>query len=56
MATRPCLSELAVRPRRLLGFDGTTGGVPGSLTVLEDLRGNGHPPATELCLPGESRK
>jgi hypothetical protein len=28
MATRPCLIELAVRPRRLFGFDGTAGGEP----------------------------
>src|SRR6516162_6994237 len=56
MATRPCLSELAVRPRRLFGFDGTAGGVPGSQTVLEDLGVDGHPPATALRLLGESGK
>src|SRR5262245_49422897 len=53
MATRPCLSELAVRPRRLFGFDGTAGGVPGSGTVLDE---DGHPPATALRLLGESGK
>src|SRR6516165_9550292 len=56
MATRPCLSELAVRPRRLFGFDGTAGGVPGSQTVLDDLGVDGHPPATAPRLLGESGK
>src|SRR5262249_9198499 len=56
MATRPCLSELAVRPRRLFGLDGTAGGVPSLPTVLEDLRPDGHPPATARRLLGESGK
>jgi hypothetical protein len=54
--TRPCLSELAARPRRLFGFDGTAGGVPGSQTVLDDLGVDGHPPATAARLLGESGK
>jgi hypothetical protein len=54
MATRPCLSELAVRPRRLFGFDGTAGGVPRLHTVLYDLREDGHPPATAPRFLGES--
>ena len=37
MATRPCLIGLrALRPRRLFGFDGTTGGAPSSPTVFKD--------------------
>src|SRR5262249_20500643 len=56
MATRPCLSELAVRPARLFGFDGTAGRVPSLATVLEVLREDGHPPATAPRLLGESGK
>src|SRR5262249_59632760 len=56
MATRPCLSELALRPRRLFGFDGTAGGGASLPTVLDDLREDGHPPPTARRLLGESGK
>src|SRR5690606_33373753 len=62
--TRPCLIGLALRPRRLFGFDGRTGGAPGSPTVLLDPGDLGHPPAAatatlppcaDLKLQGDTR-
>ena len=43
--TRPCLSEL-LRPWRLSGFEGTTGGAPISPTVSNDPGVCGLPPVT----------
>src|SRR5208282_691814 len=42
----PCASGLAVRPKRLFGFDGTAGENPRSPTGLASLGGFGLSPAT----------
>src|SRR5689334_11517319 len=56
MATRPCLIGLrALRPRRLFGLDGTTGGAPRSPTVFKDPGHIGLPPATAIRILCESR-
>src|SRR5262245_51133939 len=47
MVTLPCLIGLrALRPRRLFGFNGLTGGAPNSPTVFKDPGRFGHPPVT----------
>ena len=57
MATRPCLIELRIlRPRRLFGFDGTTGGAPSSPTVFGDPGVIGRPPVTATPNLCESRR
>src|SRR5262245_7569038 len=44
--SHPCLSGLALRPRRLFGFDGTADGDPCPPTGLVSLRCCGLPSAT----------
>ena len=44
--SRPCLSGLASRPRRLFGFDGTAGEAARSPTGSDTLRAFGLSPAT----------
>src|SRR5262249_37588360 len=47
MSTRPCLNELrTLRPRRLFGFCGLTGGGLRSPTVFDDPEMDELPPAT----------
>jgi len=37
IVTHPCAIELALRPKRLFGFDGTTGEAPCFPAVFKDL-------------------
>src|SRR5271163_1647669 len=45
MCTRPCKCGLALRPKRLFGFNGLTDGAPSSATVFIDLDAIGLPSA-----------
>jgi hypothetical protein len=57
MLTRPCLNELrALRPRRLFGFCGLTGGVPCSLTVFNDPGAYELPPVTAKSALSDSHE
>ena len=57
MSTRPCLNELrALRPRRLFGFCGLTGGVLRSPTVFNDPGRNELPPVTAIPALSDSRE
>jgi antitoxin HicB len=55
MLTRPCLNELVLRPRRLFGFCGLTGGILRSSTVFKDPGGDEFPPATATPALTDSR-
>src|SRR5208337_1510918 len=48
--SHPCASGLALRPKRLFGFDGTSDEDPGSPTGLASLRGLGPSSATATVL------
>src|SRR6202041_2814729 len=52
--SRPCASGLRWRPKRLFGFDGTTGEDPNSPTGLASLGGIGLSPATAQAILPES--